>query len=160
MNKTKVQRNLIYMPQSLVHIGQPTEPIHLIASSKLKALSMNQPTSGLATVDPESVNQEFDILQTDFVKEKTRQLVHETVCTRQILHPLENEGQQFSSSKMKCFGTAPPNLDAAVMVLSRGLAVLPIYVPGCGFHDFALTTILKMDITCHLTLLRNCYLQT
>lgn len=124
MNKTKVQP--IWLPQTLVYTGQHTEPIHLIASSKLKALSMNWLTSGLATVHPESINLEFDILQTDSLKEKTGELAPEIVSTRQILHSLENEGQQFSSSKMKCFGTAPPSPDAAGMVLSRGLAMPPI----------------------------------
>jgi len=53
------------------------------------------------------------------VKEKVGKLVHEIVYTGQILHSLENEGQQFSSSKMKCFGTALSSLHAAV-ILSDG----------------------------------------
>lgn len=54
---------------------------------------MNQLTHGLATVDPESINLEFDILQTDPVKEKVGKLAHEIVYTGQILHSLENEDQ-------------------------------------------------------------------
>lgn len=55
----------IYMPKGLVYIGQQTEPIHLLPSSKLKTISMNQRTRGLAAVDPESFYLEFYILQTD-----------------------------------------------------------------------------------------------
>ena len=68
----------------------------------------------------------------------------------QILHSLGNEGQQFSSSKVKCFGTVPSSHDAAVILLmdgfSREQTVLPICVLGCGFHEFALTTFLSLTL--------------
>lgn len=99
-----------------MYIGQQTEPIHLLPSSKLKAISMNQWTHGLAAVDPESFYLEFYIFQTDSMKEKVGKLAYKTVYTGKIHYSLENEGQQFSSSKMKCFGTVLSKLHAAVIL--------------------------------------------
>lgn len=63
MNKTEVQRHLRYMPKVVVHTGQEGEPSLSAVSSILKSLSTSQLANGLATTDLESINLEFDILQ-------------------------------------------------------------------------------------------------
>lgn len=63
MNKTEVQRHLRYMPKVVVHAGQEGEPSLSAVSSILKSLSTSQLANGLATTDLESINLEFDTLQ-------------------------------------------------------------------------------------------------
>lgn len=63
MNKTEVQRHLRYVPKVVVHAGQGSEPSLSAVSSMLKSLSTSQLVNGSATTDLESINLEFDILQ-------------------------------------------------------------------------------------------------
>lgn len=63
MNKTEVPRHLRYVPKVVVLAGQGSESSLSAVSSMLKSLSTSQLANGLATTDLESINLEFDILQ-------------------------------------------------------------------------------------------------